>query len=165
MIIPVCQGTSWQENSEVKLTKADSFPPMKPLIFNGFRSGGDSWTRTNDPIDVNDVLSGCGWNIKPFWKPPDPLISKGWRLSEGTHFFVEKVRKRYDILGCLLTRSHPVGHNSLPPVDITACLRGHNGLPSFDITGCLLAFQMLCFESTLFQSQHDIIDAFFAHSR
>ena len=28
----------------------------KPLNFNGFRSGGDSWTRTNDPIDVNDVL-------------------------------------------------------------------------------------------------------------
>ena len=28
----------------------------KPLIFNGFRFGGDSWTRTNDPIDVNDVL-------------------------------------------------------------------------------------------------------------
>jgi len=22
--------------------------------------GGDSWTRTNDPIDVNDVLSLCG---------------------------------------------------------------------------------------------------------
>ena len=50
-------------------------------------------------------------------------------------------------------------------LDEALTLRGHNGLPSFDITGCLLAFQMLCFESTLFQSQHDIIDAFFAHSR
>ena len=27
------------------------------LDLQGLRSGGDSWTRTNDPIDVNDVLS------------------------------------------------------------------------------------------------------------
>ena len=26
------------------------------LDFQGLRCGGDSWTRTNDPIDVNDVL-------------------------------------------------------------------------------------------------------------
>ena len=26
------------------------------LDLQGLRSGGDSWTRTNDPIDVNDVL-------------------------------------------------------------------------------------------------------------
>ena len=27
------------------------------LVFSSFsRLGGDSWTRTNDPIDVNDVL-------------------------------------------------------------------------------------------------------------
>ena len=26
------------------------------LDFSSFSTGGDSWTRTNDPIDVNDVL-------------------------------------------------------------------------------------------------------------
>ena len=27
------------------------------LVDQGLALGGDSWTRTNDPIDVNDVLS------------------------------------------------------------------------------------------------------------
>ena len=30
------------------------------LDLQGLRSGGDSWTRTNDPFDVNDVLSRTG---------------------------------------------------------------------------------------------------------
>ena len=51
----------------------------KPLKIKGFR-GGRNRTRTCDPIDVNDVLSLSGQNIKPLSKPPDPLISKGWRL-------------------------------------------------------------------------------------
>ena len=29
---------------------------MEALDLQGLPSGGDSWTRTNDPIDVNDVL-------------------------------------------------------------------------------------------------------------
>ena len=32
---------------------------MEALDLQGLLSGGDSWTRTNDPIDVNDVLSLC----------------------------------------------------------------------------------------------------------
>ena len=35
---------------------------------NGFRSGGDSWTRTNDPIDVNDVLSRFFFDTQPLYK-------------------------------------------------------------------------------------------------
>ena len=35
--------------------------------FSSFSCGGDSWTRTNDPIDVNDVLSLTG----SFLKLPD----------------------------------------------------------------------------------------------
>ena len=42
-----------------------------------FNVGGRNRTRTCDPIDVNDVLSGCGWNIKPFWKPATPFDFKG----------------------------------------------------------------------------------------
>ena len=30
---------------------------VEALDLQGLPSGGDSWTRTNDPIDVNDVLS------------------------------------------------------------------------------------------------------------
>ena len=29
---------------------------VEALDLQGLPSGGDSWTRTNDPIDVNDVL-------------------------------------------------------------------------------------------------------------
>ena len=38
----------------------------KKLDFSSFsRFGGDSWTRTNDPFDVNEVLSHHGRNYKP----------------------------------------------------------------------------------------------------
>ena len=33
---------------------------VEALDLQGLPSGGDSWTRTNDPIDVNDVLCLCG---------------------------------------------------------------------------------------------------------
>ena len=38
------------------------------LDFSSLSSGGDSWTRTNDPIDVNDVLYHHGRNYKPLSK-------------------------------------------------------------------------------------------------
>ena len=34
------------------------------LDLQGLQSGGDSWTRTNDPIDVNDVLWATGQVVK-----------------------------------------------------------------------------------------------------
>ena len=33
---------------------------VEVLDLQGLPSGGDSWTRTNDPIDVNDVLCTPG---------------------------------------------------------------------------------------------------------
>ena len=37
---------------------------MEALDLQGLPSGGDSWTRTNDPIDVNDVLWAIGQVVK-----------------------------------------------------------------------------------------------------
>ena len=37
------------------------------IILQGF-CGGDSWTRTNDPIDVNDVLSRFFFDTQPLYK-------------------------------------------------------------------------------------------------
>ena len=37
----------------------------RSLISQASLGGGDSWTRTNDPIDVNDVLSRTGRFFKP----------------------------------------------------------------------------------------------------
>ena len=34
------------------------------LDLQGLQSGGDSWTRTNDPIDVNDVHWATGQVVK-----------------------------------------------------------------------------------------------------
>ena len=48
------------------------------LDLQGLRSGGDSWTRTNDPFDVNEVLSHHGRDYKPLSKPgslSNPLFS------------------------------------------------------------------------------------------
>ena len=61
---------------------------------------GDSWTRTNDPIDVNDVLSLCRQNIKPFWRAAGSFDFKGLATSRGTHFFAARVRIWLNILDC-----------------------------------------------------------------
>ena len=45
----------WQKNEALELQ--------------GLRSGGDSWTRTNDPIDVNDVLYRLSHATLPFDVP------------------------------------------------------------------------------------------------
>ena len=52
---------------------------MEALDLQGLPSGGDSWTRTNDPIDVNDVLYHHGRNYKPLstgQQVSSPLKSK-----------------------------------------------------------------------------------------
>ena len=53
---------------------------------------GDSWTRTNDPIDVNDVLCRCGSLYRPKLtrtKAVDPLK---YCVSEDTAFVLYGVR-------------------------------------------------------------------------
>ena len=54
---------------------------MEALDLQGLPSGGDSWTRTNDPIDVNDVHWATGqanrllWNLTGFRDPePQDLV-------------------------------------------------------------------------------------------
>ena len=37
---------------------------VEALDFQGLPCGGDSWTRTNDPIDVNDVHWATGQVVK-----------------------------------------------------------------------------------------------------
>ena len=47
-------GTSRQQRKN--RARANRAKKKQALDLQGLESGGDSWTRTNDPIDVNDVL-------------------------------------------------------------------------------------------------------------
>ena len=47
-------GTSRQQRKN--RARANRAKKKQALDLQGLASGGDSWTRTNDPIDVNDVL-------------------------------------------------------------------------------------------------------------
>ena len=63
---------------------------VEALDLQGLPSGGDSWTRTNDPIDVNDVLCSGG---------------KAYRKQMlGVH-----VQKNVDITGFPCFLLHPPG--------------------------------------------------------
>ena len=47
-------GTS--PSTAINRARANRAKKKQALDLQGLASGGDSWTRTNDPIDVNDVL-------------------------------------------------------------------------------------------------------------
>ena len=53
---------------------------VEVLDLQGLPSGGDSWTRTNDPIDVNDVLYRLSHATLPF----DVPTTSDYRLSHAT---------------------------------------------------------------------------------
>ena len=47
---------------------------LAALDFQGLRCGGDSWTRTNDPIDVNDVLYRLSHaTMLSYFRPTSPV--------------------------------------------------------------------------------------------
>ena len=86
-----------QQSCTPGYTTTEMSKKKQALDLQGLALGGDSWTRTNDPIDVNDVLSRSGQNIKPFSKPPDPLISKGWRLLGVRRFSSKRYAIRLNV--------------------------------------------------------------------
>ena len=45
-----------QQQCTLGYTKTEMDKKKQALDLQGLALGGDSWTRTNDPIDVNDVL-------------------------------------------------------------------------------------------------------------
>ena len=53
------------------------------LDFSSFSCGGDSWTRTNDPIDVNDVLYRLSHATTHRFEVPTKV---SYRLSHATSF-------------------------------------------------------------------------------
>ena len=53
----------WAIGQVVKL-KYGREHTSEALDLQGLQSGGDSWTRTNDPIDVNDVHWATGQVVK-----------------------------------------------------------------------------------------------------
>ena len=47
---------------------------VEALDLQGLPSGGDSWTRTNDPIDVNDVLYRLSHaTMLSYFRPTSPV--------------------------------------------------------------------------------------------
>lgn len=69
---------------------------VEVLDLQGLPSGGDSWTRTNDPIDVNDVLSAPGSFVREIDEVPTgreaPRNKPFPRLVPG---YICTQRKRY----------------------------------------------------------------------
>ena len=58
------------------------------LDLQGLRCGGDSWTRTNDPIDVNDVLYRLSHATTLRFEVPTKV---SYQLSHATMCFPTKV--------------------------------------------------------------------------
>ena len=134
-----------QQSCTPGYTTTEMSKKKQALDLQGLALGGDSWTRTNDPIDVNDVLyrlshatmfrlpgsllkwpAGTHYVVKTsnrFGKPLKPLISKDLRVT-GVRRYPSKRNafcSTYQV--AFPCRSHPVGHNSLPPQMWTGCLR------------------------------------------
>ena len=53
-----------QQSCTPGYTKTEMDKKKQALDLQGLALGGDSWTRTNDPIDVNDVLWATGQVVK-----------------------------------------------------------------------------------------------------
>ena len=60
---------------------------VEALDLQGLPSGGDSWTRTNDPIDVNDVLYRLSHATTLRFEVPTKV---SYRLSHATMFRMEQ---------------------------------------------------------------------------
>ena len=78
------------------------------LDLQGLALGGDSWTRTNDPIDVNDVLCRAG----RFFKLSDQgtrsrkalKIKAQQELYHEFSFFIKGYTQGYTDFSCTLRR-------------------------------------------------------------
>ena len=51
-------------------------PNEKPPMKGGFSFGGAYWTRTSDPIDVNDVLYQLSQSTMSLYKPISAFVTR-----------------------------------------------------------------------------------------